>query len=148
MTQIERIFDIDFSAFAILKQESLQEGFIFLHKFEKEWNSGRIRFDREGEGLFLVKKNNKIIGIGGVTISPAAPPTTGIGRIRSLYIKQEARGLGAGTLLLNHIIDFSEQNFAYLQLQTKKRMATNFYKKFGFEKLKGTFEVSHQMEIV
>lgn len=56
--------------------------------------------------------------------------------IMTLGVLAPYRGLGIGTMLLNHVLDLcSTQNISeiYLHVQTNNEEAINFYKKFGFE---------------
>ncbi|KAL6980166.1 N-terminal methionine N(alpha)-acetyltransferase NatE [Sarracenia purpurea var. burkii] len=56
--------------------------------------------------------------------------------IMTLGVLAPYRGLGIGTMLLNHALDLcSKQNIGeiYLHVQTNNEDAINFYKKFGFE---------------
>lgn len=56
--------------------------------------------------------------------------------IMTLGVLAPYRGLGIGTMLLNHVLDLcSAQNIfeIYLHVQTNNEEAINFYKKFRFE---------------
>lgn len=56
--------------------------------------------------------------------------------IMTLGVLAPYRGLGIGTMLLNHVLDLcSKKNIGeiYLHVQTNNEDAINFYKKFGFE---------------
>ncbi|KAG5565139.1 hypothetical protein RHGRI_001137 [Rhododendron griersonianum] len=56
--------------------------------------------------------------------------------IMTLGVLAPYRGLGIGTMLLNHVLDLcSKKNIGeiYLHVQTNNEDAINFYKKFGLE---------------
>ncbi|GMH10826.1 hypothetical protein Nepgr_012667 [Nepenthes gracilis] len=56
--------------------------------------------------------------------------------IMTLGVLAPYRGLGIGTMLLNHVLDLcTKQSISeiYLHVQTNNEDAINFYKKFGFE---------------
>ena len=54
--------------FEILKKESLQEGFNFLARLEREWHSGVNNFSKPGEGLYQATYQGELIAVAGISI--------------------------------------------------------------------------------
>lgn len=147
MINIEKVITFPFTEFARLKEESLREGFRFLQRIETEWVKGNNQFDKTGEGLFVLLKQGKIIGIGGINQSPYAPTTSKIARLRRFYISQNSRRKGYGTLLVKHLIRFAAVEFKLLQLKTDSKAASIFYKSIGFEKMEQNLNITHQLDL-
>lgn len=147
MVKIEQIITFPFTDFIPLKEESLREEFHFLQRMETEWATGKNQFDKTGEGLFVLLKQGKIIGIGGVNQSPYAPTTSKIARLRRFYISQNSRRKGYGTLLVKHLIRFAAVEFKLLQLKTDNKAANIFYKSMGFEKMEQNLNITHQLDL-
>ena len=60
------------SDFLILEAESKIEGFKFLEKMRLEWDSGKNRFNKEGEALYGAFEGDKLVAIGGINLDPYA----------------------------------------------------------------------------
>lgn len=145
--QIHKINNFPFYEMKHLKEESIQEGHYFLERLETDWANGSNQFDKTGEGLFVLKRQNKIIGIGGINQSPFAPPTSGIAFLNRFYISREERRLGYGTLLLTHLLQFAKNEFGLVQLKTNDLRTACFYENNGFEKLVHNLSITHQIEL-
>lgn len=129
--------------FSILKCESKIEGFNFLEKMSTEWDLGNNRFNKIGEALFGIFIETKIIGVGGINIDPYSNDPL-IGRVRHLYVLNDFRKKGVGTLLLNKILDFGSTHFSTIRLRTDTFAASNFYENYGFIKITDP-SASHQL---
>ncbi|MFS0594028.1 GNAT family N-acetyltransferase [Cytobacillus horneckiae] len=99
-----------------LIEESSEEGYHFLLRLLNEYISGINRFDKEGEGLYGVYKEDRLIAIGGINIDPYAFQSS-IGRLRRFYVSKNARG-----------------GFKVIVLHTDTAGAADFYTSFGFIK--------------
>ncbi|PKG28039.1 N-acetyltransferase [Cytobacillus horneckiae] len=116
-----------------LIEESSEEGYHFLLRLLNEYISGVNRFDKEGEGLYGVYKEDRLIAIGGINIDPYAFQPS-IGRLRRFYVSKNARRTGVGTQLLNRIIKDAGGGFKVIVLHTDTAGAADFYTSFGFIK--------------
>ncbi len=132
------------SGFQPLEDESLSDGFRFLQKMRREWESGDNRFDREGEMVFGAFDREKLIGIGGLNRDPYANEAT-VGRIRHLYVLREYRKRGVGAALVREIILKAKPQFSKLRLRTDTLNAAKFYESIGFRPVVED-SATHQLE--
>ena len=126
----------------ILVHESEQEGFRFLFRLTKDFNSGDNRFDKYGEGLFAAYEKKKLIGIGGVNIDPFANNRS-IGRIRRLYVSKSHRQSGVGRQMMAVIEKHASKYFTQLHLFTDNPEAATFYVKLGYKSVNNQ-NITHQ----
>jgi GNAT superfamily N-acetyltransferase len=131
MFEIARFEGSDLEATSSLITESLDEGFRFLLRLADEWRSGRNRFDHSGEGLFLARTQQKIVGVCGLNRDPYVSQAS-VARLRHLYVRPANRRQGVGRLLVEHVVDFARPTFSKLRLRTDNPQAKEFYEKFGF----------------
>lgn len=82
---------------ADLENAALAEGFRFLTRLISEWHSGANRFDAPGECLMAAYLNERLVGIGGLSVDPYAE--AGVGRLRGVYVVPSSRGQNVGQRL-------------------------------------------------
>lgn len=113
------------------------EGFKFLHRLIREWDSGEIRFDRPGEVLIGVEERGELIGVLGIT------RFDDVARLRRFYVRPVYRNLGIGARLLSEVerlaIDAS-----CIELFTDNPVAARFYERRGYEKVTNKERVTHR----
>jgi GNAT superfamily N-acetyltransferase len=142
---IEKITMIPFEGFEQLKKESLSDGFNFLVRLESEWNKAENRFDQDGEGIYALFKDHKLVGIGGVNRISQATDNERIGRLRRFYISKAHRRNGFGKILLDYILMDAKLHFNTIQLKTDALFAAKFYENFGFNTITGDTTVTHEL---
>lgn len=76
--------------FAILEAESKSQGFRFLEKMRVEWESGKNRFNKEGEALYAAFESGKLVAIGGINLDPYINSNL-VGRVCHLYVLNDYR---------------------------------------------------------
>lgn len=133
---------VPFVGFEMLRLESQKEGYRFLLRLEEEWANGKNRFSKKGEGLFKITFKEELIGIGGITQDPYVLDDN-FGRIRRFYIKPNWRRKGIGQLLLEYILKDKSLQFKEISLRTDTDVASRFYEKNGFVRLKGRAHQTH-----
>ena len=93
-------------------------------------------FQKEKCAYFVVEKNEKIIGGGGVFKTEGLPE--GIVELARMYLLPEARGKGTGKFLLeyceNTARDFGYQKI-YLETTEELQLAIPLYEKSGYQYL-------------
>src|SRR5205085_540219 len=67
-----------------------------LDRLDADWRSGAVRFDRADEMLLAVYVDEDLVGIGGLTMDPAAP---GALRVRRVFFRKRVRRGGIGSRL-------------------------------------------------
>ena len=129
--------------FSELVQSGSDEGFTFMPRLERAWQSGENRFDRAGESLLCARVDSKLVGVCGLNVDPFAGDP-GVGRVRHLYVSPEFRRRGVGTRLASEIVALAKENFAFLRLRTQQ--AASFYERLGFERCEDP-DATHVMKL-
>ena len=118
------------------------EGVAGVDRLAREWASGEQRFDGPGEALFAAWCDDRLAGVGGVTVETRLPEPAM--RMRRLYVLPERRRAGVGRALASAII---ERGFAAAPLLTVNAVASSaagpFWEALGFERV-ATPGVTHQ----
>jgi GNAT superfamily N-acetyltransferase len=127
-----------------LVEEAIDEGFEFLSRLMRDWESGENCFDQRGEVLFLIWNNGVPVGVGGLNVDPYALDTC-IGRVRHVYVSRQFRRRGMGRALLLEVINFSQHRFRMLRLRTNTEQADRFYRELGFMPTVESNDSTHQM---
>jgi GNAT superfamily N-acetyltransferase len=131
--------------FEFLLSASLREDFRMLLRLQENWNSGKNRFSRTGEKLLGAFARDRLVGVCGRNIDPYFSGSR-LGRVRHLCVDREYRRLGAGTMLVNAIIEGAEQFFEALNVRAPES-AFPFYDSLGFERIEGD-SVTHRLSLV
>ncbi|MCG9491057.1 GNAT family N-acetyltransferase [Acinetobacter pittii] len=105
-----------------------KEGFRFINRLINEYQSGQNLFNEQGEALFGIQENEKIIAIGGIN----ATEDIGIGRLRRFYVHPSYRCHGIGKFLLSIIEQHAKKHFVEIVLYTDTNRAATFYKNMGY----------------
>jgi GNAT superfamily N-acetyltransferase len=116
-------------AIARLAEISRAEGFPFVERLVREWETGENRFARPGEVFLGSYVDDVLVGFGGLNCDPySGDPDEG--RIRHVYFDPSVRGLGLGGVLVRELVRRAEPAFLRLRLVT--RQAGPFYEHLGF----------------
>jgi GNAT superfamily N-acetyltransferase len=142
--RVERIGDLpdDLGDLIVL---SLREDFFAMQRMRDDWDAGRNRFDRPGEILFEARVGARLVGICGLNRDPYAQ-SSGVGRVRHLYVDPEFRRRGVGGSLVSKIVEYASRSFVRLRLRTLRADADLFYVALGFRRVAGDPEVTHEMQ--
>lgn len=128
---IRKVVELDTRKLAPLVEESSGEGFRHLQRLVSDYDSGRNRFDKEGEALFLAYHRHGIAGVGGLNRDPYSEGFK-VGRVRRVYVSPGARRLGIGRLMMDAIILEAGKHYVTLVLKTDNPAADGFYRSIGF----------------
>ncbi|HZK89007.1 MAG TPA: GNAT family N-acetyltransferase [Stellaceae bacterium] len=96
MIRLERIADALPAGFDTLREEAAGEGHSMLDTLGVDWESGKNRFDHDGEALFAAFLDDVLAGIGGLTLEPGLPKAM---RMRRFYVRSMFRRSGVGRAL-------------------------------------------------
>lgn len=114
-----------------LVEESKTDGFRFLERLVKDYQSGDNTFHQPGERLLGVYKGNVLVAIGGLNVDPFSEDVK-VGRLRRFYVAKDHRRRRIGSLLIDAIIEGASDYFDVLVLHTDTEQAGTFYKAYGF----------------
>ena len=145
--QIKRLEVFDPNLLKDLIKLSQKEGFRFLDRFRTEWENGKNQFDGQGEGIFQLTINGKLVGLVGLNRDPYWQDAL-IGRLRRLYIHPEYRNKGLGRKLVAFILDFAKAHFQLITLRTDQKVAAQFYLALGFQLSKWSETETHHKWLV
>lgn len=112
-----------------LRDAAEAEGFGFVQRLMRDWESGANRFARPGEQLVGAFDGVRLLGFAGVNQDPYLRQA-GVGRLRHLYVSPGQRGRGIGTALVRHLLRSAA--FYRLRLRTDTAAAAAFYLRLGF----------------
>jgi GNAT superfamily N-acetyltransferase len=114
-----------------LQREALQEGFLFIERLWKEWQSGDNRFTAPGEKLYGCTDQGVLVAIGGLNRDPFAG-LPDVGRIRRVYVRPAWRNKGIGEALILALIETARTSFTSLHLRAANPAAARLYERIGF----------------
>lgn len=100
LPRVERVAALPVE-FAALRQEARAEGYRMLDRLATDWDAGEIRFDREGEALFVAYLGDVLAGVGGLTREAAV---SGGYRMRRFYVGKTFRRHGVGRALADAVL--------------------------------------------
>ena len=123
-------FDPGAAGFSALLEESRSEGHRMVLRLAENWANGSNRFTRPGEIMLSAWAGERLAGICGRNIDPYDPGPRA-GRVRHLYVAQDARRDGVGRLLISAIANGAAEYFDYLNTNAPET-AFAFYKRMGF----------------
>ena len=147
MSEFQRIHKLPTDALAPLLAASIDEGFHFVERLVREWEEGKVRFNRPGELLLAAYRGQVIIAIGGLTADPYSDEAA-LGRLRHIYVRPGARGRGMGRRLVQTLEQAAEQTYRALVLRTDTTTAARFYEMLGYKRLPAGSTATHRRELV
>lgn len=118
------------ASIARLQAQARAEGFRFLDRCVAQWQSGAQRYSGPGEVLLGAYRNDTLVGIGGLSQDQYLP-LPGIGRLRHIYVLDEARGTGIGAALVQTLLSAAVGHFHQVRLRAAPRAAP-LYLRHGF----------------
>ncbi len=140
---VERVEDLNSLDITRLVQESEEEGYRFVTRLVNEFEDRSNVFNKTGEVLFCVKKNDgTVVAIGGINQSPFSQESEE-GRLRRFYVLENVRREGVGTLLLQSIIEHAKNHFKEITVRTESAKADAFYRAGGFSFDDSASETTH-----
>ncbi|MCP4139346.1 MAG: GNAT family N-acetyltransferase [Chloroflexi bacterium] len=126
----------------LLVKKSLEESFSFVERLEREYRSGKNRFDQRGEVLYAVFANTELVAVGGLNRDPFLD-SHDTGRVRHLYVLPNYRKQGIGKELVEKIVKEAKLHFRLLTLRTFNENADRFYQAIGFHRTSEIESASH-----
>nr|WP_314534089.1 GNAT family N-acetyltransferase [uncultured Pseudomonas sp.] len=129
---------------ADLENAAVAEGFRFLTRLISEWHSGANRFDAPGECLMAAYLNERLVGIGGLSVDPYAGAS--VGRLRRVYVVPSSRGQYVGLRMVNALVVHAALHFRSVRLNTDTVEGSLFYLRCGFVGVEDG-DATHRMEL-
>lgn len=88
---------------------------------------------QEAVAFFVMRHERVLAGCGGIKLFD-----TEYGEVKRMYVRPQFRGLGFGTLMLNHLAEHArQQGVEVLRLETgiHQLAAISLYERFGFQRI-------------
>lgn len=136
MFQIEEI-SLPVPGLKDLQLEAVAEGYEFIERLVREWESGANRFDGLGETLCGHLESGMLVAVGGLNCDPFAGRPD-VGRIRRVYVRSAWRGKGIGTALVTALVSESRRHFSSVRLRAVNADAARLYESLGFVPIEDT----------
>ena len=111
--------------------EAAAEGFGFVDRLVREWQSGENTFCAAGERFVLARVDDRTVGICGLNRDASAPDGA-TGRLRHLYVRPAWRRRGVGKALVEEVLGSAPSSFSRVRLRTDDAAAGAFYRALGF----------------
>lgn len=114
--------------FDALRAEARAEGHDFLDRLANDWGSGAMRFSQAGETLLAVYSDDRLAGVGALTIDPVLP---GALRMRRFYVRQSFRRAGIGRSIAAMLLNRAFKTATVVTLNAA-RDSVPFWESLGF----------------
>ena len=111
--------------------EAAAEGFGFVDRLVREWQTGANTFCAAGERFVVARVDGRAAGICGLNRDVSAPDGA-TGRLRHLYVRPAWRRQGVGTALVEEVLGSARSAFSRVRLRTDTAAAGAFYAALGF----------------
>ena len=111
--------------------EAAAEGFGFVDRLVREWQTGENTFCAAGERFLLARVYGRAAGVCGLN-RDASAPDGGTGRLRHLYVRPACRRQGVGKALVEEVLGSARSSFSRVRLRTDDAAAGAFYGALGF----------------
>ncbi len=115
----------------------MNSGMDFLPDPEKHERALQLILEEPGRGrIFVIRSEDKIIGMVNLLFTISTAEGGFVAQMEDVIIRPEHRGVGYGSLLLNHVLDFcAKKDFLRITLLTDKISAESqkFFRKHGFD---------------
>lgn len=123
-----------------LLQVSEADGYVQIRWLMTDWESGRNRFDKQGECFYVaLDDQDQVIAVCGLNDNG-----NGYGRLRRLYVDPKYRKQGIGKKLSQACIDHGLQTFENIVVNAGGEMAVRFYENWGWHRIEGE-RVTHSL---
>jgi GNAT superfamily N-acetyltransferase len=132
MIRVVRVTDLP-QDIESLRAEADRDGVRNMGLLISEWQSGEERFAEAGEALFAAFDDEKLVGIGGVTIE-AGKRVTAM-RMRRLYVLQTSRKRGVGRMLAEAMMKHGFASADLLTCNAQPPGAAEFWDAMGFARV-------------
>lgn len=142
--KIKEITDLNAVSVDHLVEESEQEGYRFLTRLVKQYADGSELFQKPGEALFGVWKEDELVGIGGILQNSYSDDPSS-GRLRRFYVLAKERRHGVGTLLLEACLNKAKESFKSVTCRTDSAKADAFYRQNGFVAVHHSPDTTHRI---
>jgi GNAT superfamily N-acetyltransferase len=146
MSEFQRIQRLPTDPLAPLLAASTAEGFRFVERLTCEWQEGKARFDGPGELLLAAYHGSSIVAIGGLTADPYTNEP-GLGRLRHLYVRPDARRRGIGKRLVQALERAALETYRALVLRIDTETAARFYEAIVYTPLPAGGTATHRREL-
>jgi len=124
-------FAVQLSDLESLRDEARADGFQFVERLFREWETGQNRFVDAGETLVGAFDSKNPIAICGINRDPYLEDKT-VARLRHLYVLREHRRRGIARTLVGHLLEEAKNNFERVRVRTDSAEANKFYLNCGF----------------
>lgn len=114
-----------------------------IQRMKDDWESGRNRFSKSGEAIWEVRRDGKLIGVGGLNQDPYSKLSS-IGRVRRMYVSKDKRRTGAGRVLVEHALKHAVSHFRSVRVRSTPE-AELFYDALGFSRTDNVPDVTHEL---
>lgn len=115
----------------LIRDDARAEGFQFIERLFRDWETGQNRFADEGEMLVGAFNGEKAIAICGINRDPYLDDRK-VGRLRHLYVLREHRRRGIAYTLVVHLLKEAKKAFERVRVRTDNSEADKLYLKCAF----------------
>lgn len=115
----------------------MNSGLDFIPNPEKHEKALRLILEQPSRGrIFVLRAEGKIVGMINLSFTISTAEGAFVAQMEDVIIRPEHRGIGYGSMLLNHVLDFcAKKDFKRITLLTDKISAESqkFFRKHGFD---------------
>ena len=130
-----------------LAAEATADGHHMVARLIDEWATGKNRFDRPGERLYVATWDGRACGVCGLNIDPFAGDDA-VGRVRRLYVSVPLRRRGIGSAMVRRLVQDATGRFRELRLRTNDPRAAAFYEALGFMPVADVERCTHRRSLI